>query len=360
MEKVRMGVIGTGMAWDRLHRPAIQELGDKYEVLALCDRDEGTLQRAAGALGLSPDNTYTHHKEMLKRDDLDVVLVAVPIPDNYQVSLDVAKAGKNIICEKPLAHTMEDARRFLNMAKEHNVAILIAENYRYNEEINKIRELVEGGKIGRVVYLIMNHVACFPCQMTENTFYAKEWRQHPKFRGGNFLDAAIHDLAGLHHIFGPVDKTFAFGIPQREDYSPYLYINANFKFKSGVIGHYSYYPEGKEMQRPLVGLRIFGDNGTIYLEERNCGTINMALNNGETELIPYTPMRGYYNEFLNLYNALVGKETIYVTPETAFGDVELIFDILDSIEEERPNPVDSHNWPHPMNGTKEEAPLIYN
>jgi hypothetical protein len=71
--------------------------------------------------------------------------------------------------------------------------------------------------------------------------------------------------------------------------------------------------------------------GEIFLEEKNCGIINVAYNNGTSEQIAYTPGRGYYNELLNFYNALNGTEQIYVTPEVEYGDVKMVFDILDSI-----------------------------
>ncbi len=358
MQKIKMGVIGTGMAWERLHYPAIEVLNDKYQVVAVCDKKRQKAEKAGRSLGLDNDSIYTNHIEMLKRDDLDVVDIAVPISQNYNISVDVAKAGKNIICEKPLASNIGDAIRYIELPKEYGVAVMIAENYRYNEENNKIRELIEEGRIGDIVYFIMNDISCFPCEMTKDTFYSKEWRQHPDFRGGNFLDSALHNLAALHHIFGGVDKVFAFGKEQKDDFSPYMYISANLRFKNNVIGHYSYFPNGKEGQKPLLGFRIFGQKGMIYLEERTCGIINIVYNNGRSEQIPYTPKRGYYNEFLNFYNALIGKESISVTPEIEFGDVELVFDILDSIEENRVNRVDtwSPNYQVPQS---EESKIIH-
>lgn len=331
MKKIRLGVIGTGLAWERLHYPAIQELSDKYEVVALANRTRKDAEDFAQKIGLEKTNVYDDYNHMLLRDDLDAVDILVPIELNYEVSEAVAKAGKHFICEKPLAPDMEQANQYLELSRKHDLKILIAENYRYNEENNKIRDLVQSGKIGDIVYFVRNNVTCFPAQMTKDTYAGTEWRQHPDYPGGAFLDAALHDIAGMRHIFGAVKCVQAFGKPQKADFNPHISINSNILFESGVIGQFTYYPSGIETQRPLVGFRIFGTQGEIYLEEKSCGIINITYHDGTAEQIPYTPERGYYNELLNFYNAFNGVEQISVTPEIEYGDVKMVFDILQSI-----------------------------
>ena len=361
MKKFRLAVIGTGMAWERLHYPAILELGEKYEIVALANRTKSDAEAFARKINLDLSNVYDDYKEMLKRTDIDAVDILVPIEMNFKVSEDVAKAGKNFICEKPMAPNMEQANEFLKLSTRYNLKIMIAENYRYNEENNKIRDLVNSGKIGDVVYFIRNNITCFPCEMTKDTFAAKDWRQHPDFQGGTFTDAALHDIAGMRHIFGTVDCVQAFGKPQKEDFSPYLSVNCNILFKSGVIGQYNYFPSGMEPQRPLVGLRIFGSKGEIHLEEKACGIINIAYNDGTAEQVKFTPERGYYNELLNYFNALNGTEQILVTPEVEYGDVKMVFDVLKSVERKEVIPVDvplpSQITNMPLSGMQAEAEL---
>lgn len=332
MKKIRLGVIGTGMAWERLHYPAIKELGDKFEIVALANRTKKDAETFASKIGLDQANVYEDYKELLKRKDIDAVDILVPIDQNYTVSEDVAAAGINFICEKPLAPDMEQARKYLELSRRHNLKIMIAENYRYNEENNKIRQMVKEGRIGDVVYFVHSNINCFPCQMTKDTYAATEWRQHPDFPGGAFLDAALHDLAAMRHIFGEIECVSAFGKPQKADFSPYVSVNANILFKNGVIGQYTYFPSGNEPQRPLLGFRLFGTKGEIYLEEKSCGIINVAYNDGKAEQVGYTPERGYYNELLNFYNAFNGTESVSVTPEIEFGDVKTVFDILEAVK----------------------------
>lgn len=73
---------------------------------------------------------------------------------------------------------------------------------------------------------------------------------------------------------------------------------------------------------------------------RNAGTINLAFNNGSSDQVKYEPHQGYYNELLNFYNAMTGKEPISVTPEMEFGDLKMVQDILKSVKDETIVPVD--------------------
>lgn len=338
---INLAVIGTGFAWQRLHWPALQELKDHYNIVAMCDIDQNKVVAAAQQVGLSQDRIYTDYREMLNRQDIDVVDVVVPIELNYEISEAVAKAGKDLICEKPLAPNMEQARKFRDLPEQYKVKVMIAENYRYNDENNILRDLIATREVGDIVYFIRNDVSCFPCQMDRDTFAATDWRQHPEYKGGDILDAALHDIAAMRHIFGAVHKLQAFGRPQAMDFSPYRSIHVNILFKSGVIGQFSYFPSGMEPQRPLVGTRVFGNQGMIYLEERSSGIINVFYNDGGQKQIPYRPYRGYVNEFRNFYNAYQGTELIGVTPEMEFGDVRMVFDILRSVEEGRVVTVDT-------------------
>jgi len=184
MKNVRLAVIGTGLAWERLHYPAIKELKEKYEIVALANRTRSDAENFARSINLDLKNVYDDYMQMLKRDDIDAVDILVPIELNYKVSEDVAESGKSFICEKPMAPDMQQAEKYLELSRKHKLKIMIAENFRYNEENNKIKQLVSEGKIGEVVYFIKNNVTCFPCDMSKDTYAGTEWRQHPNYPGG--------------------------------------------------------------------------------------------------------------------------------------------------------------------------------
>lgn len=348
------------MAFERLHYPAFQELKDQYELAALCDPDTKKAMEWAGKLKIPPEMVYGDFREMIKRQDLDLFDIMVPIGENFTVTEAAARAGKPIICEKPLAPNLEQAKAHRAIPEKYNIPVMIAENYRYNDEINMIRDFLQTEKVGKPIYFMQNRVIDFPGDMAGNKFAAKEWRQHPDFPGGIIIDTAVHDIAALRHFFGAVEEVYAAGVPQKDDFAPYAVLNSTIRFKNGITGQFTFYCAGKEMQRPFIGLRIFCTKGMIYLEERDCGTINVAYNDGTSEQVPYRPQRGYYNELLNFYNAVTGKEPIAVTPEIEYGDTKMIFDILKSANEGRIIKVDDEAEYHPSYGgnaeNRESAP----
>ncbi|NLG84842.1 MAG: Gfo/Idh/MocA family oxidoreductase [Firmicutes bacterium] len=345
-----MGIIGAGLAFERLHYPAYLELKDRYQVVAVCDREEKKARFWVEKLGLGEEAAYTDYREMLQRPDLDAVDIMVPIPANFTVVEDVigawaGRSGKAVLCEKPLAPDYEQAEAFLALAERSGIPIMVAENYRFEEEIDGLRRLVVEEKVGRTVYFLQNRVACFPCAMTKDDFARTEWRQHPAYPGGTLLDVGVHDLAALRYIFGPIERLHAFGRRQGDDFSPYAAVSVNLRFRSGVIGQFSFYDAGREPHRPLVGLRIFGTAGEIYLEERDAGIIHVDHNDDRHEEIRYTPRRGYYHELVEFHRALMEKRPFTVTPATAFGDVKAVFAILRSIERGEAVPVEEAKSP---------------
>lgn len=335
MEKLKLGVIGLGYAWERLHYPAFQELGDKYEITAICDTNRVRAEYWGQRLGLDINrDVYTNYLTMIERRDLQVIDILVPIPQNHPVAEVVAGTGKAVILEKPLGATLEQAEATQNLPDRYGIKMMIAENFRYSEEFNLLRDLIRQRIVGTPVHFTYHDTSCFPCSMKQDTFSATEWRQHPDYPGGDILDAAIHNLAGLRHVFGAVEYLQALGVPQKADFSPYAAITVNLQFINKVIGNFTYYPAGREPQKPLIGLRIFCTQGMIYLEDVTCGVINVFYNDGRHELLPFRPLRGYYNELLNFYNALNGTEAIGVTPEMEIGDLRTVFAILQSITEQ--------------------------
>lgn len=330
-----MGVIGTGLAWEKLHYPAFQELSDRYQIGALCDTNVERAKEWGRKLGLNLSrDIFSDCQVMIERDDLQMIDIMVPIAKNHPVAEMVARAGKAIVLEKPMGASLEQAMSTRELPYRYGIKMMIAENFRYSEEFNLLRKLMEEKRVGEPVFFIYHSTSCFPCAMTKASFSATEWRQHPSYPGGDILDAAIHNLAGIRHIFGGIAHLEAYGVPQQDDFSPYAAVTVNMKFINGVLGEFSYYPAGQEPQKPLVGLRIFGTRGMIYLENTQCGLINVFYNDGGYEAVNFRPMRGYYNELLNFHKALIGEEAIGVTPDMEIGDIRTVFAILQSINEE--------------------------
>jgi predicted dehydrogenase len=311
-DKIRLGVIGTGMAWERLHKPSLDKLTDKYEVTALCrNKDE--------------------YSAMLARDDIDAVLSLVPISENFEVARDVLNAGRHLVAEKPFASTPEAAKKLISLKNEKNLTVLVAENFRYDEENIIIKKLLTDKTLGEALSFIQMTGADFEKKQAGDTFAAKEWRQHPSFKGGIFLDGGIHDIARMRLLFGDADTVSAVGHPHEKNYCAYSAISALLRFKCGIVGQYAYLSATGELNKPPVGLRIFCTEGEIYLESKECGKVQIFRKDGTCESLSFTPAQGYYNELLNFWGALKNGDAIISTPEKELGDIELIYRILSAI-----------------------------
>lgn len=334
MAKIKIGIIGLGMAWERLHSPAFARLSDKFEITAVCDTDMNKAKEVAQFLGLPSDAAYDDYNVMLKKADIKTVDTMVPISGNYECAKAVIKSGKHLIAEKPFCAEPEKVKELIKLRDKHGVYVLVAENFRYDEENVLIKNLISEHRIGNVIYFIDNNVTEFQKDMLGDSFAGKEWRQHPDFKGGIFLDSGIHHIARHRFLFGRVNNIFASGRETTVDFAPYSCINALLTFDCDIAGHYSFYAIGKETQAPLVGLRIFGTGGEIYLEDKCCGFVNVSYKDGYHEAIPYKPGEGYYHELDNFYRAINDNAEIVSTPEKELGDIEVVYAILESAEQE--------------------------
>jgi len=331
MEKIRLGIIGLGLAWERLHAPALERLNDKFEIVAVCDTDSEKVQNTARFLGLPEESAFTDYEQMLKRSDIEAVEALVPISGNYETAKAVIRSGKHLIAEKPLASTIEAARELIKLRDKHKVTVMVAENVRYEEQNVIIKNLIANGQIGTPIYFIDNHIIDYKEESEHGGFGQTEWRQHPDYEGGVLMDSGVHHVARMRYIFGDAKNVFASGHSSALNFAPYSCINSLLCFNENIAGHYSFFLTGMESQSPLVGLRIFGTQGEIFLEEPDCGFVNISFKDSRPSVaIAYTPGQGYFHELENFHAALRHNAEIESSPEKAMGDIETVFAILES------------------------------
>ncbi len=333
MNKIKLGVIGLGMGFERLHLPALKRLCDKFEIIAICDIDEGKRAFYKSELNIDEKFVFENYDDLLNIREVEVVLTVVPIEENFETAKAVIASGKHLMAEKPFAKNTESAKVLATLAQKQNTKIIVAENFRYHEELKIIKSIIKSKKIGEPVYFVDNIVYDFNEEKNKDTFSSKEWRKHPTFYGGTFLDGGVHHMARYRYLFGDVDKLCAYGQKlDNLDTAEYSSINALLHFKNEVVGHYCYFNIGKETQAPLVGFRIFFTEGEIYLEDKDCGFLNLTFKDGKHELVKYNAGEGYYNEWLDLYESIINGKIVVSTIEKEIGDMTLLFEILESVE----------------------------
>ena len=111
MPPLRLALVGTGIAARELHWPALHQLSDLYQIVAVCNRTRPKAEAFAGLIGLDLANVTTEYAQILARPDVDVVSLLVPPQANRMMAEAAAAAGKHVIVEKPIATSMRSIAR---------------------------------------------------------------------------------------------------------------------------------------------------------------------------------------------------------------------------------------------------------
>lgn len=187
-DRVRIGLIGAGFVAD-IHAAAVQRFVPGAEIVAVASPHRAE----KFAHERSIPNAYADYREMLKRDDVDLVTVALPNDLHCQVALDAAAAGKHVLCEKPLCRTLEEADQMIEACRAAGVHLFYAEELLFVPKYVRARQLVEEGAVGR-------------------PFLVKQWEEHdgphePWFwdvnrsGGGVLLDMGCHSVEFARWMF---------------------------------------------------------------------------------------------------------------------------------------------------------------
>jgi predicted dehydrogenase len=197
MQAVRLGIIGCGIAANDLHLPAILKLRDKFTVTCVCNRTEPKAKAFAAGLGVP---YVLDPAELLARDDVDAVDIALPVELNLRTTAAALAAGKHVFVEKPIALDAAQASSMVALAAAHpDLACLVAENYRYKESFRRLKALMDSGSIGRPY---MAQWTCLQKIDVDNKYVQTPWRRNHRYEGGFLTDGGVHNVAALRIMFG--------------------------------------------------------------------------------------------------------------------------------------------------------------
>ena len=141
---LRIAVLGAGWAGTR-HVQAIRELGrEDIRVACLVDNDKAFLVQKADELQVG--TTYTDYRDALTDPDVDAVSICLPHRLHCPVAVEAAAAGKQILCEKPIAMSVAEATHMIAEAEAHGVRLFVAENVAYGAPAKMLREIVQSGR----------------------------------------------------------------------------------------------------------------------------------------------------------------------------------------------------------------------
>jgi len=251
---VKWGIIGCGMIADFAMIPAMKEARN-CDLVSVMSRDEEKAKKFSAKHNI-PDY-HTDLDEFLKDPSLEAVYLATPPNVHCEQTTKVAEHGKHVLCEKPMAITIEDSKKMIEACNRAGVKLMIACNLRFHPVHIKAREIIQAGCLGKIVLI--------KAQMSY--FYPPDtnWRIKPEIAGGGSLhDAGIHCIDLARFFTGEeVVQVSAFTGNVIFDYAVEDTALVLMKFTSGAYGfietsYGAYYTENK--------FEVIGSKGTLFGE----------------------------------------------------------------------------------------------
>lgn len=348
MRKLKIGIVGCGGIATGKHLPAIKKNGN-FEIVAFCDIIKERAEEIKKEYGVPDAKIYTDYKELVKQEEIEAVYVLTPNKSHSFISVAAMKAGKHVMCEKPMAKTYEDAKLMLETAKETGKILTIGYQNRYRADSTYLKRACENGDLGEVYYA-KAHAIRRRAVPTWGVFLNEEEQG-----GGPLIDIGTHALdltlwmmdnyepesvmGSVYHKLGDQKETGnAFGEWDQEQFKVEDSAFGFIKMKNGATIHLESSwalnsLDVDEAKTSLCGTKAGADmkdglriNRVQYnkqcVEKPELGAGGVAFFDGEAEKEPDVEQRVFYN-------AVVNGEELVVKPEQAI----VVTRILEAIYE---------------------------
>ncbi len=304
-KKLGFGIIGCGVIAD-FHANALHELSNDSQLLGVCDVVYDAAEKFA-----KRHNTkaYQNAEEMLADPNIDIVNICTPSGYHHLSVIAAAKAGKHIICEKPLAINREQLDEIERVVKETGVVVSVISQNRYAKSVKRAKKAIEEGRLGTIV--------CADIYMkyhrSQEYYDSGSWRGTKRIDGGGALmNQGIHGVDLLLHLAGDIKKVYAISKTLVHNIEVEDTLSAVVEYANGATGViqattsvYPGYPRN---------LQINGNRGSVALNETSI--INWDIMDSGNEDVVYFPPLGSHG----------------ASNPTAFSAEGHVFQIADMIE----------------------------
>lgn len=299
-------------------------INNELEIVAVCDVLEEKMEELLAKYGLEKDESikrYTDYKKMVEKLQPELASIATESGLHAEIALYCIEKGVNLIIEKPMAMSIEDANKIIDLAEKKNVKVSACHQNRFNVAIQKLRKAVESGRFGKLSHGSI-HV-----RWNRNAGYYEQapWRGTWEQDGGALMNQCIHGIDLLRWMMGDeIEEIYGATRQQFHDYLEAEDVGmAVIKFKNGAIGTIegttNVFPKNLEET-----LYIFGENGTVKIGGTSTNNIDVWDFAVETE--EDQENKGLEEETSNVYGN---------------GHTSLFADVMDAIENDRKPYVDA-------------------
>lgn len=318
---MKYALIGCGRISTNHIKAAVN---NKLEIVAVCDVIPNKMEDLVRKHDLETDYSikrYTDYKKMIEEIRPELVSIATESGSHAEIALYCIDKGVNLIIEKPIAMSIEDADKIIDLSEEKGVKVSACHQNRFNVAIQQLRKAIESGRFGK-----LSHGSIHVRWNRNKDYYTQaSWRGTWAQDGGALMNQCIHGIDLLRWMMGDEIKEI-YGVTRQRFHN---YIEAEdvgmavIKFKNGAIGTIegttNVYPKNLEET-----LYIFGENGTVKIGGTSTNNIDVWDFSDETK-DDYIN-KGFKEETSNVYGN---------------GHTSLFADVLDAIKNDRKPYVDA-------------------
>lgn len=339
-ETIRVGVVGTGFGAS-VHVPALRRVPG-VAVAAICGTHRGRVRDVAADLDIPA--SFSDYRELLESGTIDAVTIATPPHLHHSMVLAACEAGIHVLCEKPMARSVAEARDMLRMAREAGVCHAVAHQMRHDPARQRLKELLDEGFVGRLHSV---SVMVYRSALADPTRRTPGWLADSSSAGGVLSAIGSHYIDALRWWFGDIHwvaGAVATAVPERaisgrEGPQP---VDADdnaavvLRFASGAIGtvHISYTAAADVGEEIIAtgsdGVLIIQDNGRLFGARHG-----ERIQNLMPAYIPGTGDRSGPARHVRAFSILVGGWVLAMRTGTeatpSFDDGAKVQEVLDAV-----------------------------
>ena len=241
--------------------------------------------------------------EIWRRDEIDLVVIGTPTSSHPELVAQAAEAGKHVMCEKPMALTLDNCRRMIAVTKAAGVKLAIGHSLRFWGAFLTCRRLVAEGVIGVPVAGSVDRMGTVKLRRADEAEAADHWRNDPSNTGGNALEGFIHELDFTRAVFGEVASVCceAAGGDEYEGLLSPEILQALVKFESGALVTVR---TGSTVALPSMGYWIAGTEGGLHFSGWGDNVQHYWHDSAEPEAVAATEGYAYHLELCDLLTAI--------------------------------------------------------
>ncbi|MBS0613404.1 MAG: Gfo/Idh/MocA family oxidoreductase [Proteobacteria bacterium] len=200
--KIRFALVGCGRIAQN-HFAAISRHSDRCELLDICDNNADALAAAVATTGAVGHAKLT---DMLQSTAADCVILASPSGLHSAQAIEVARSGRHVVTEKPMATRWNDGLDMVRACDTNGVKLFVVKQNRRNATLQLLKKAVESHRFGRIFMVTINVFWSRP----QEYYDSARWRGTWEFDGGAFMNQASHYIDLLDWIIGPVESVMAY------------------------------------------------------------------------------------------------------------------------------------------------------